>query len=306
MRWAWLALFLVAGCTRSNAGHLEDLERRAVLAPDPEADRLLGQERPVVPAEGPRRRLKLKMLDDRVPTVLGAVNGVELPLILDSGATLCSLSGAAARTVKLYMPPGKESRAISPGFDAIYRTGVFRSLRLGEQYFGMGVAVVPLSDRVGGRYGIVGCTLLAQYRTTFDFERREVTLDPASGGRASPFFVNVKVNGKNLTMLVDTGATKVFLEPRVAVDLGLISKRDAAAHREKSEAFRSGRVTRVRLETVEVAGRSFEDVSAGVVLTFGDEVEADGLLGRRLRRPERRAGRARGRSLRCQSRAARA
>lgn len=279
MRWAWLALVLLAGCARSNAGQLAELERRAVLAPDPEADRLIGRKRHVVPAVGRRRSLTLEMLDDLMPTVMGEVNGVELPLIVDSGASLCSLSGPAARAVELYVPPGPESRAISPGFDAVYRSGVFRSLRLGEQRFGRGVAVVPLRDHIGGRYGIVGCSVLSQYRATFDFVRREIRLEPAASERSDPFFVTVRVNGRPLKMLMDTGATKVFLEPRVAIALGLIGPRDAAAHREKSGTFRAGRVTRVRLETVEIAGKTFTDVSAGVVLTFGDEVEADGLLG---------------------------
>ena len=54
-----------------------------------------------------------------------------------------------------YLPAGRESRAISPGFDARYRVGAFLSLELGAQRFGRGVAVVPLRDSVGGRYGIV-------------------------------------------------------------------------------------------------------------------------------------------------------
>ena len=273
----WLLPLLLAACVQSNEGYLATLEERAVREPDLVADRIIEEQVQVVRAVGPRRTIEMALLDDRTPTVTGRVNGVEMPLILDSGASLVSLSGLAATATGLYLPPGKESRAISPGFDAVYRVGVFHSIMLDGQRFGRGIAVVPLRDRVGGRYGIVGCSVLGQYRVTFDFRRKMVRLEP-TGQADPPLFVEVKIHGRPYRLLVDSGATRLFVEPRVARELDLITDREVAAHRKKSDTFRSGRVTAIRLETVEVAGRTFTDISAGVVHTF-TEGQADGLLG---------------------------
>jgi len=272
-----LLLILVAACAQSNEAYVAILEERAIREPDAEADRIIAEQVQFVAAERPRRTFEMDLLDDRMPTVTGRVNGVEMPLILDSGASLVSLSGRAAEATRLYLPPGRESRAISPGFDAVYRVGVFDSILLDDQRFGRGIAVVPMRDRVGGRYGIVGCSVLGQFKVTFDFRRRKVRLEP-NGEGAPPLFVTVKIHGRPYRLLVDSGATRLFVEPRVARELGLITDREVAAHQKKSETFRAGRVTQIRLKSVEVAGRTFTDISAGVVHTFA-KGRADGLLG---------------------------
>ena len=273
-----LFLLLAVACAQSNQKELDQLTRDSAARRDPVADRLIRDESDEVEIKGRPVPITLPFVADRLPTVRGRVNGVEMPLILDTGASICSLSGGAARAAGLYLPAGRESRTISPGYDARFRVGAFSSLRLGPQEFGHGVVLVPLRDRVGGRYGIVGCSILGQYRVTFDFKRREARLVP-TGRTGKPLFVRVHINGRPCTMLVDSGATRTFLEPRVGLELGLITERDMERHRSKTDTFRSGKVTQVRLKTVKVAGKTFEDVSAGVVLTFGDRHKADGLLG---------------------------
>ncbi|MHC4957580.1 MAG: aspartyl protease family protein [Planctomycetota bacterium] len=281
MRPALLLTLLLAGCAQSNAAYVAELEQLAIDRPDPGADRLLkGRPGPVTQAGGPTR-ITLPLRPDRVPTVIGRINGVEMPLMLDSGASLVSLSGPAARAARVYLPPGREQRAISPGFDARYRMGVFDSIEVGPASFGRGVAAIPLKDRFGGRYAIVGCTVLGGFDVTFDFAGRQVTLVRRPGAASGPFFADVKIQGTTYRLLVDSGATRIFLEPWAARELGLISKREEKEHEGKSQTFRAGRVTRVRLEKIEVAGRVFEHVAAGVVHTFGDQTKnrAAGLLG---------------------------
>ncbi len=191
-----------------------------------------------------------------------------MKLILDTGASLVSLSGPAAERTGLYLPPRPEARALSPGFDARYRLGVFDRLRLGPALFLRGIASVPLRESVGGTYAIVGCSVLARYRITFDFKRRRVRFEPAQR-HGEIFSAAVGIGGRKYRLLVDSGATRVFLEPWAALELGLIDETEAARHDKKTESFRSGRITRIRLEDVTVAGRRFRDVPGGVVHTFG-------------------------------------
>ena len=95
-----------------------------------------------------------------------------------------------------------------------------------------------------------------------------------------PFFVAVSIGKRKYLLLVDSGATRVFLEPWAALELGLIDTADAARHESKSESFRSGRSTRIRLAEVTVAGQTFRDVPGGVVHTFPKgEGRPAGLLG---------------------------
>lgn len=274
----WALLLLLAACAQSNESILAELEQQATARPDAGADALIDRSPDSVPRIGPARAITLPLGSERLPTVQGRVNGAPLPLMLDSGASLVSLSGPAARAARLYLPRRPEERAISPGFDALYRMGVFDSLDLGGLRFGRGVASVPLRDAVSGSYGIVGCTVLGQYRVTFDFKRRTVRLEPGHGA-GRPFFVPARIGGRTYWLLVDSGATRVYLEPWAALELGLISERAASSHGRKSDAFRSGRVTRIRIESMEVAGREFEDVAAGVVHTFGKRGKPAGLLG---------------------------
>ena len=281
MRAPALLLFVataLAACSRSNERIIDELEQKARAAPDVTADAMIDRDDRTVRLKNAPVALTLPMRSGLLPTVDGFVNGVAMPLMLDTGASLVSLTGAAAEATDLYIPSRPETRAISPGFDARYRQGVFQSLRLGPARFGNGVALVPMRQARGGHYAIVGCSVLGRYRATFDFGARTVHLEPAAKAGA-PFFVPVEIAGKTYWLLVDTGASRLFLEPWVALELGLIDKQEAAFHDTKSEAFRSGRITRTRLDSLRVAGREFRDFPAAVVHTFGTEFSRGGLLG---------------------------
>lgn len=279
MRLLPLLVLLAAACARSNESLVAELERRARAHPDTAADALLDEDRRSVRLETPAREFELALLDARLPAVLGRINGIPMKLILDTGASLVSLSGPAAERTGLYLPPRPEARALSPGFDARYRLGVFHRLRLGPALFLRGIASVPLRESVGGTYAIVGCSVLAHYRITFDFRRRRVRFTPARE-HGEPFFAAVLIGKRKYWLLVDSGATRVLLEPWAALELGLIDRTEAARHDAKSESFRSGRSTRIRLPEVTVAGKTFRDVPGGVVHTFPTgEGRPAGLLG---------------------------
>jgi hypothetical protein len=271
----WYVLLLV-GCAYSNAGILDELEARARDAPSPALDRVI--EREELPAFAlPARAVALPMLRAKVPAVMGRINGVEMPLVLDTGTSAVVLPAEAARDAGLYLPPGEPAAVVGPGHTGTNRLGAFATIELGPNRLGAGLALVPLDDRPGrwmelgtDRYAIVGCTVLSHFRVTFDFRKREVRLAPTGlAGSASPLFTESLVNGRPLLLLVDSGATSVFLEPWAAQDLDLITEERAKRHGKRARSLSDALFTRFTLDRVEVAGRAFEDVDAAAVDTFG-------------------------------------
>jgi predicted aspartyl protease len=283
-RAALLALLLLAACTRSNLALLDDLEEDARARPRAELDdvaRRLG----VIPPLPPVRAVSLPMQRTRLPTVRGRVNGVEMPLLIDTGSTGVWISGEGARRCGLYVPPGKVIHATSPGFRNSARVGAFERLELGELRFGAGAATVPLAEPTGsgwtglgtGPHGIVGCALLSHFRVTFDFSAGLLRLEPHRlAGYVNSLWTRVEVNGRPFLLLVDSGASRLVLEPWAALELGLISGSQAARHASKAETARGARFTSVRLDSVKVAGRTFRDVKGWVALTFGSDPARDG------------------------------
>jgi Aspartyl protease len=272
----WFALLVLAGCAYSNAGILEELEARARSAPSPALDRVI--EREELPALAlPARAIALPMLKAKVPAVMGRINGVEMPLVLDTGTSAVVLPAEAARDAGLYLPPGEPAAVVGPGHTGTNRLGAFATIEIGGNRLGAGVALVPLDDRPGRwmdlgteRYAIVGCTVLSHFRVTFDFRKGEVRLAPTGlPGSASPLFTEVLVNGKPLLLLVDSGATTVFLEPWAARDLDLISEERAKRHEKRATSLSGALFTHFTLDRVEVAGQAFRDVEAAAVDTFG-------------------------------------
>jgi len=93
------------------------------------------------------------------------------------------------------------------------------------------------------------------------------------------------VHDRRILLLVDSGATTVFLEPWAAQELDLITADEAARHGRRARTLADALFTRVTLDRVEVAGHAFAGIDAAVVDTFGPIVSPDfrpgGLLGLR-------------------------
>jgi hypothetical protein len=285
-----LVLLLVASCASSNASILQKLEEAARSSPDAASDALLARKDvPPVPFAGPLRKTVLSLRGNQLPTVMGRINGVEMPVVLDTGSDGVFLSGHAARAARLYLPPGRTEQFLSPGFNARYRRGVFRSLELGGLEFGRGLASVAEQESrsfgPGGAYAIVGCSVLGHFRVTFDFAAHEIRLD-AHGGRARPgtLVAETRIHGDQYWLLVDSGASRIMLEPWAAHQLGLVTANEAERLRKKSGTFGEVLHLDVRLESLSVAGGTFEGVDAGVVntwegVTADDGIRPAGLLG---------------------------
>jgi hypothetical protein len=153
-------VLLLAGCAYSNHAILADLEAQEAV---PALDAAIERGGPV-PVAGLLREATLPMVEGKVPAVKGRINGVEMPLVLDTGTSAVTVTAEAARDARLYLPRRRPATSVSPGYVATIRECAFESLELGPNRFGAGVATVPLDERPGRwmdlgaeRYAIVGC-----------------------------------------------------------------------------------------------------------------------------------------------------
>ncbi len=78
MRFLPLLVLLAAACARSNESLVAELEKRAREHPNTVADALLDEDRRAVRLETPAREFELALLDDRLPAVLGRINGISI------------------------------------------------------------------------------------------------------------------------------------------------------------------------------------------------------------------------------------
>ncbi|MDH3591828.1 MAG: retropepsin-like domain-containing protein, partial [Planctomycetota bacterium] len=108
-------------------------------------------------------------------------------------------------------------------------------------------------------------------RVTFDFARNEVTLEPhGQPARPGMLLVNVTINGRSWPMLVDSGASRLTLEPWAAVELGQLEGQRQPEFAKQVGAAGSGKRRTVRLKAITVAGRTFSNVKTYVINTFGE------------------------------------
>jgi len=282
-----LGFAVLAACAYSNHAILAGLEARE---PVPTLDGAI-ERAGAAPAAGLLREATLPMVKGKVPAVKGRINGVEMPLVLDTGTSAVTVTAEAARDARLYLPRRHPVTSVSPGYVATIRECAFESLELGPNRFGAGVATVPLDERPGRwmdlgteRYAIVGCSVLSHFAVTFDFARKEVRLRPTSRpAYANTLFTSIGVNGKPFLLMVDSGATAVFLEPWAALELGLISPERAKRHEAKAGDASGALFSRFTLDSVAVPGHVFRDVEGAAVNTFGGETQEGlrpaGLLG---------------------------
>jgi hypothetical protein len=78
-------------------------------------------------------------------------------------------------------------------------------------------------------------------------------------------------------LMVDSGATAVFLEPWAALELDLISPERAKRHETRAKEASDALHSRFTLDSVAVTGRVFRDVDAAAVNTFGERRAPDGV-----------------------------
>ncbi len=268
-----VALFLSGCVSRDNRPSIEALERAAVLAPQAELDARIRAAGPYLPV-GELRRLRLPMLRGDVPIVQGSINGIAMPFLLDTGTSHVVVSGPAAAASGLYLPAGKATSLVTPGYDARFRAGAPQTISLGDMQFSGGIAIVPEREnshmrRLGlrsERHATLGASVLSNFRVTFDFGRREVILEPSG---AAPFagvlWAKVAIDGQECLMLVDSGANGIFIEPSFALNLGLIDAKEAQRHSRKAFTAGSAPFTLVHLQRLQLQGREFPGLSAQVV-----------------------------------------
>jgi clan AA aspartic protease (TIGR02281 family) len=215
----------------------------------------------IAAAPEPCKLQQLKMpvqLVERRPVAQITLNGTEAQMLVDSGAFFSVLSKATATQLKLplgWLPTGMQVRG---------HTGEIEMQRTRVEKLGLLGANLPnVEFLVGGNElgagidGIIGRNILSLSDTEYDLARGEVKLSFPKGdcedghyahwageapvivaplqqrsrNRNSPaLLLRVKVNGVNMTALLDTGAPSTSLSLRAAGRAGI----------EESQMQRSG------------------------------------------------------------------
>jgi len=285
---AALAILLAACASTDNRALLDELQRAATEAPNAELDARVASPGPFRPVATPAGGVTLPMGAGKVPIIEGSINGVAMPFLLDTGTTHVVLSAAGARDANLYLPTGLTVELVAPGYRTRYRVGAPASLTIGGAKLAGGVVAVPeqrsdIARHLGVRkagHATVGCSVLSNFRVTFDFGTREVHLEPhGEEPYAGVLWTEVEVNGQRCLMLVDSGASGIFLEPAFARTLGLIDADEQARHATKADSAGSARMTSVRVSELRLGTHAFTDLKAHVV-RVADEGEPPGRLPR--------------------------
>lgn len=285
-RRALILVFLCACAAPDNTAIIAELESDAVEKPRPALRARTLDPAPYRPI-GTLRSAIMPMLAGKVPIVLARINGVEMPCILDTGTTHIVMSGAAARACRLHIPRAPAIQLLTPGYTARFRMGAPETVEFAGNTFSGGVALVSergsdLAQRLGVKgevHATIGTAVLSNFLVTFDFKTREIELVPSA---AAPFagvmWTDVEINGIKKLMLIDSGATGLFLEPAFAFQLGLITKRKRDRLNTKGESFLQARFGAVKLNRVAFGPRVFTNVAAHVVKVADDDSRG-GLLG---------------------------
>lgn len=280
MRCAFLAPLLVAACidVRSDEGSIHEMQADAVRNPRPELDAVARRIKEPLRLPGERAAFVLPMESDRLPSVRARLNGIDARFLVDTGASHVTLSAPLARKAHAYVPLSKPASAVAPG----HRTRIYPAAARGLEIGPLRVPVLQAVVREEQVYteslfssralydGVLGAALLSLYRVVFDFKRREIHFVPHDApGRTDVLFVPVSINGRGYHLLVDSGAAGLYIEPWVAVDLGLLDADEAKQLRKDADSLKNVRMTRVKVERLEVDRRRFEDIGATVIRTFG-------------------------------------
>jgi hypothetical protein len=222
------AAALLSACARSNLSVIEELEARREEAPALR-EAAGGGRGPATPRE-PLAAVELPLLPCRLPAVDGAANGIPMPVLLDTGSSVVMLTGPAARRCGLFVLRGDAREVIAPRGGLRARAAALEELSIGPLRFGPVHALLPERERRlapsslrhDGAYVVAGCSVLGHFRVTFDFARRVVRLEPHGGrGGFDPLVATVRLDGRALPLLVDSGADGLFLEPWAAEATGI-------------------------------------------------------------------------------------
>ena len=275
MRLALTALVLAA-CVRHNDALIRDLESSS--EPQPELDAVLDDPfRPVALRDGPVSA-EFDFSEHDLPFLEGRLNGARVGILLDTGSTAVSLTGPAADAGRVYLPRRGAVSVVTPGDESPHRLAAFESLAIGPFAFGSGAAAVAQRESssrtargwIGSRYAIVGSTVLSHFRVTIDFGRSTVRLERhGQAPRPGTLLARVQLGEIRTWMLVDSGATRLGLEPWAAHELGLIDSVELERFAKRAGATGGGRRKTVRVDRMTVAGREFRRVRATVLNTFG-------------------------------------
>jgi predicted aspartyl protease len=274
------ALLLFAACVdvRSDKDSIREMQAEAARNPQPALFDVARRIKEPLDLPGERPAFTLQMQSNRLPSVRGRLNGVGARFLVDTGASHVTLSAPLAKKARTYVPLSEPASAVAPGHKTRIYPAAAKGLELGPIRVPVFQAVVreeqvytqSLFSSRALYDGVLGAALLSLYRVVFDFKEREIRFEPHDGpGRTDVLFVPVLINGREYHLLVDSGAAGLYIEPWVAQELDLLDDDEAQELRKDADSLTKVRLTRVRVNRLEVDERAFLDIGATVIRTFG-------------------------------------
>ncbi len=218
------ALLFRAGRFEEAVHHLE--QGRGGL--DAELRGALIELLPSLPAE--RREpefdpIELPLLDGALPMTLFTVGEKRRPFVLDTGATVTTISSTLAKDLGVdpILKAGVSVDGLGRSFPV--SVGVLKSLALGPVDLGPQPVIVIDDDRLGllqsagAQFpnGLIGLDVISRFRMTIDPDRRSVVFAPRQSVKQSnsvgclcfqgSLLAPVRIEGKKFWFTLDTGAS---------------------------------------------------------------------------------------------------
>jgi predicted aspartyl protease len=235
-----------------------------------------------------------------LPELICGMNGVERPLVLDTGASFTTLTDSLAREVGVQplRPAGESRDGVGNAFAV--RAGLLRQFTLGNLALGDLPVLVVEDQRLALRDpfqspprrpgGIVGLDVLSRFRITFDPARHSVLLGARGSLPAAEsvhclrsdgaLLAPVRIENRDLWFVFDTGASHSSLTEAGVERLPGGIERAVPTHRRIVSPGGTGFAVReVKDLTLEVTGTRFTGVALPVIRRPAGLFPLHGVLG---------------------------
>ncbi len=180
---------------------------------------------------GGRAVAELPLVEESPPVLECSVEGSTARMVVDTGASMTTISRQLAERIGLLVPPPYVEARDGTGAPIPAAIGVVPTLRLGALELGPVPVLVLDADRLDlrsgesdGVDGLIGFDLLSRLRFTFDPERRSLVLGAPRGTTGSDLAVHclheqgcvlapVRIQRREFWFLLDSGASSSSLTP---------------------------------------------------------------------------------------------
>jgi clan AA aspartic protease (TIGR02281 family) len=241
------------------------------------------------------------------PIVMMMIQGRPMPMLLDTGAEVTTVTPESVRALGLAIDPTHRTVISGVGGKTLQSQAILNDIAVAGIDFGRHSAPVVALDKGASVAGLAGMDLFGRYDLDLDFPAQRLTLYPATAcSPAEPLWprgtyvtvatlpnqgrrilVRAGLNGQAVSALVDTGSQSGLVTNEAAERAGLnfLQIESGAAGRGVGAANQAFKTRLSRFGSLSVGSETFRDVSLQVA-NFRQE-GVDMLLGMNFLRTHR-------------------